>query len=159
MLASINSTLLELLTYIKYKYIKHPELEYQYPSRFLAVQKILDRYNPDNLIENSPQDTKGDTSYTMDKGSIIALCLRDKKTTHYVHHLPILLFVAIHELAHVAIDDNDHPPKFWATFKWLLLEAEEANIYTSPDFRQNPSDYCGMNVDYNPRLDPSVRID
>lgn len=173
-LAIINETIIKLLTYLKYKYnasfnrqplVSNAGLDLfsntninQHPlsSRVTAVHKILSRYNPDNLIENSPLDTKGDTSYTMDKGSIIAFCLRDKNETHSLHNLPMLLFVAIHELAHVAIDDNDHPPVFWETFKWLLLEAEEAGIYQSPNFANTPYDYCGMNVDYNPRFDNSV---
>ena len=168
-LAIINETIIELLTYIKYKYIaglsRQPLNTNSFTNSFtnsstnprvIAIQKILDRYNPDNLIENSPLDTNGDTSYTMDKGSIIAFCLRDKKKTHSLHNLPMLLFVAIHELAHVAIDANDHPPDFWSTFKWLLLEAEEAGIYQSPNFANTPYDYCGMNVDYNPRFDNSV---
>lgn len=164
-LAIINKTLIELLTHLKYKYI-FTSTRFNHNNylnnnlnkdKVTAVQKILKRYNPDNLIENSPLDTKGDTSYTMDKGSIIAFCLRDKNETHSLHNLPMLLFVAIHELAHVAIDDNDHPPLFWEIFKWLLLEAEEANIYQSPNFEITPYEYCGMTVDYNPRFDNSVK--
>ena len=162
-LATINETLINLLSFLKYKYIKNDHfqnnnLNSNYPKRIEAVNKILNRYNPDNLIENSPQDQKGDTSYTMDKGSIIALCLRDKKETHYLHNLPMLTFVAIHELAHVAIDDNDHPPFFWSTFKWLLIEAEESGIYQSPQFEKTPYDYCGMTVDYNPRFELNVQL-
>ena len=158
-LAIINETLINLITYLKYKYIKNNNFTpLNYPLRIKAINKILDRYNPDNWIENSPQDKDGDTSYTLDKGSVIALCLRDKNTEHHIHNLPILLFVAIHELAHVAIDDNDHPPEFWAMFKFLLDEAEAGGIYKCPNFKKNPVDYCGLNVDYSPSLDSSVQI-
>lgn len=161
-LATINETIVNLLTYLKYKYIKNSSFQnssQKVPQnrRTIAVQKILNRYNPDNLIENSPLDVKGDTSYTMDKGSIIAFCLRDKNETHQLHNLPMLLFVAIHELAHVAIDDNEHPAEFWEVFKWLLMEAEEGGVYQSPNFELTPYDYCGMSVDYNPRFDNSVK--
>ena len=160
-LATINETLINLITYLKYKYIKTDHftvLNQQYPIRINAIKKILNRYNPDNLIENSPQDKTGDTSYTLNKGSVMALCLRDKTTTHHVHNLPILIFVAIHELAHVAIEDNEHPPEFWAMFKFLLDEAEAGEIYKCPNFNKIPADYCGLNVDYSPSFDSGVKI-
>jgi len=120
-----------------------------------AIDKLLNRYNPDNLIENSPKD-KQDTSYTLNKGSTIAFCLREKDSTTQLHDLNTLIFVAIHELAHIAIDDNDHPPKFWKMFKFLLEEAELGGIYKSKDYKKNPVHYCGMEVNYNPIYDSNV---
>lgn len=153
-LASINLVLTELISYLKNKYnvrinSSGNDLKYN------AIKKILMRYNPDNLIENSPNDTN-DTSYTLNKGSMVAFCLREKGSNNYIHDMDTLTFVAIHELAHMAIEEDGHPPKFWAMFKWLLIEAEMGNIYFSKNYNISPIHYCGMKVNYNPRFDDSL---
>jgi len=127
------------------------------------VHNLLTRYDPDNLVESSPNNPSGDTSFTVNKGAVLAMCLREQDptlsgdpTVHDFHVQALLRFVMLHELAHVAEDNTGHGPSFWAAFKWLLLEVEQAGIYTSPDFAQYPEQYCGMRVDYNPRYDPTL---
>lgn len=158
-LAIINDTLTKLITYLKHKYIgvgyTKKIANNTSPEIYNAVTKLLQRYNPDNLIENSPKD-KEDTSYTLNKGSTIAFCLREKGENNTLHDINTLIFVAIHELAHIAIDDNEHPPKFWKMFKFLLQEAEQGNIYKSQDYKNNPVRYCGMGVNYNPLFDSKL---
>jgi len=158
-LSIINTTMINLITYLKHKYIGvgyTKKIANKTPTDIYdAVIKILQRYNPDNLIENSPKD-KEDTSYTLNKGSTIAFCLREKGKNNTLHDINTLIFVAIHELAHIAIDDNEHPPKFWKMFKFLLLEAENGNIYKSQNYKKNPVKYCGMEVNYNPIFDNTL---
>jgi len=158
-LAIINDTILKLNTHLKHKYVGVGYNLKGYgntsPEMYTAVTKILQRYNPDNLVENSPKD-KEDTSYTLNKGSTIAFCLREKGKNNTLHDINTLIFVAVHELAHIAIDDNEHPPKFWKMFKLLLQEAEEGNIYKSQDYQKNPVNYCGMQVNYNPLYDNTL---
>ena len=142
------------MAYLKYKYIGAGYTNVQNAQNDItnAVNKILMRYNPDNLVENSPND-KVDTSYTINKGSMIAVCLREKGNNNYIHDIDTLIFVTIHELAHIAIDDDGHPPKFWKMFKILLIEAEMGNIYYSKNYNLYPVHYCGMDINYNPRFD------
>jgi hypothetical protein len=154
-LAAINNVLVQLISYLKNKYNVRINNNYPANSTQYAVKRILMRYNPDNLIENSPNDHV-DTSYTLNKGSIVAFCLREKGKDNYIHDMNTLIFVAIHELAHMAIDEDGHPPKYWATFKWLLTEAEDGNIYVSKNYNVSPIHYCGMEVAYNPRFDNSL---
>jgi hypothetical protein len=157
-LAEMNFVMVKLIAYLKYKYVGRGYQKNEFVSNYdkiSAVNNILNRYNPDNLVENSPND-KTDTSYTLNKGSTIAFCLREKNANGDLHDINTLIFVAIHELVHIAIDDNDHPPIFWKTFKWLLQEAELGNIYFSQDYQKNPVKYCGMGVNYNPLYDDSV---
>jgi hypothetical protein len=157
-LAEMNSVMVKLIAHLKYKYVGRGYQKNEFVSNYdkiSAVNNILNRYNPDNLVENSPND-KIDTSYTLNKGSTIAFCLREKNANGDLHDINTLIFVAIHELVHIAIDDNDHPPIFWKTFKWLLQEAELGNIYFSQDYQKNPVKYCGMGVNYNPLYDDSV---
>lgn len=168
-LAQINQKVIGIMRYLKNKYVKDasPEIAAQYPERVKAVRRLLARYNPDNLAENSPFDPEGDTSYTLDKGALMALCLRDRKPrpgktamAEYedgaIHPLDVLLFVTVHEMAHVAIDDLDHPPKFWAAFKFLLEEVEDSGIAAFPDYRAEPVGYCGIKIDWNPLYDANT---
>lgn len=165
-LAQINQKVIDIMRHLKKTYIRgaSPDVALKYPKRVLAVKRLLARYNPDNLAENSPFDPEGDSAYSLDKGSLIAICLRDRKprpgkkgfasyNDGELHPFDILMFVTIHEMAHVAVDVLDHPPIFWQTFKFLLEEAENAGVALFPDYRQSPQRYCGMLVDWNPMFD------
>lgn len=132
-------------------------------ARGAAAARMLARYDPDSLVENSPRDPAGDTSYCIDKGAVLALCLRERDpaesgdpAVHDFHDLDTLTFVALHELAHMAVDEIDHTPGFWAAFRFVLEVAESEGVYTSPDFEAAPRRYCGMTIDYSPRWDDSV---
>ena len=171
-LAQLNRRTTDLLRWLRKRYIGAPGAPPAAPlgemtrARVAAVQNLLARYNPDNLAENSPLDVTGDSSYCLDKGAVIALCLRTKAmpasdrrpavAAGELHDLDTLIFVTLHEIAHAAIEDIDHPPRFWSTFKFLLDEAEAAGIYYSRDFEQFPIDYCGVHVDYNPKFDRAL---
>jgi hypothetical protein len=104
-LARLNSAVIALMAYLRKKYIRS-NYRYEYPARYKAVNNLLSRYNPDNLTENSPNDPEGDTAYSLDKGAIVAICIRDKRPEHFgkIHDISILTFVTIHEMAHIAID-------------------------------------------------------
>jgi hypothetical protein len=155
-----------------------------YPDRRATVARLLSRYNPDNLAENSPMDPQGDTAYTIDKGSVLAICLRTKSQSdlkeevscegalkngtkdcapliravaHSIHNIDILTFVTFHELAHIAIEEHDHPKRFWQAFKFILQEARLAGILLGTNYTKVPERYCGMDVDYNPLYDKALR--
>jgi hypothetical protein len=158
-LSELNIVMVNILRNLKQIYIlgKLPipqnEIDlYEYNDiapRITVTRNILNRYNPDNLYENSPFNALGDTSYTIQKGKILAMCIRDKEMN--IEPLDKLIFVNIHELAHLGIDDIDHNQLFWHTFRFLLWSAAVSGIYYSPDFKRNPTTYCGdMNVTYNP---------
>lgn len=155
-LATINGRLIDVMRYLRDKYLRGPDGA-AYPARRAAAARLLARYNPDNLAENSPRDPSGDTAYSQNKGAVVALCIRERgaadPTAPPIHDLRTLMFVALHEMSHIAIDAVDHPKEFWQTFRFLLESAEEAGIYHSPDFAQEPKVYCGVKVDYNPRFD------
>jgi hypothetical protein len=161
MLAKLNGRIIALMRALRTTYVRGPAGEL-HPDRRAAVQRLLARYNPDNLAENSPRDPSGDTAYSLDKGALVAVCLREKHKSSGdvrlddLHDLNTLTFVTFHEMGHIAIDEVDHPKKFWEAFRFLLEEAETAGIYYSPNFAQRPVEYCGVTVDYNPRWDSST---
>lgn len=154
-LAQINIIIIKLLRYLR----DQPNSG----ARATIVQNLLKRYNPDNLIEHSPRKIGSDTSYTLNKGELIALCLRERDpksmgdpSIYDFHEFNTLVFVALHELTHIAIDELGHSQTFWMTFRFLLEAAEDAKIYISPDYEKNPQHYCGVLINYNPRYDTSL---
>ena len=97
-------------------------------------------------IEESP-DKDDESSYTINKGELMAICLRHKKEEHHFH---TLLFVIIHELSHIASITEGHNAEFIANFKWLLQEAKKMGYYEPVDYRTSPMTYCGVKVTNNP---------
>jgi len=47
--------------------------------------------------------------------------------------LDALVFVALHELAHVACDEIGHTPRFWDEFRYILDEATRIGAYSGHD--------------------------
>ena len=156
-LATLNGRAISLMRALRERYVRGADGA-RYPERREATQRLLDLYNPDNLAENSPKDPSGDTSYTLNKGAVVAICLRERAArAENIHDLDTLTFVTIHEMAHIAVKDIDHPPRFWEAFRFLLEAAEEAGIYRSADYAKAPHQYCGLSIDYNPRYDGGVK--
>lgn len=69
------------------------------------------------------EDTK---SYTINKKKVY-LCLKDENGDYYDENM--LMFVAIHELAHVLCDEIGHTDKFQSIFQNLLNKASDLQIY------------------------------
>lgn len=82
---------------------------------------------------------KGKKSYTINKRKVF-LCLRDENNEYYEDNM--LLYVFLHELAHVICDEVGHTKKFHDIFKDLLDVAVDKNIW-DPDEEiiQNYCDY------------------
>jgi len=68
----------------------------------------------------------GKKSYTINKQKIY-LCLRDKNGDYY--HNNMLIYVLLHEYAHVICDEVGHTDKFWKIFEELMILATEMGIY------------------------------
>jgi len=111
------------------------------------VKIMNERFQPNNIQETSITDSG--TSYTIDKGKEMHLCLRDKSDMK-LHDINILMFVAIHELAHVLSTSYGHNDEFGENFVFLLKQSIKIGIYNPVDYSQNPEEFCGMDVTSNP---------
>ena len=89
------------------------------------------------------------TSYSVAKGKKLVLCLRSKKDKR-IHDKNLLIFVNIHELAHIMSISYGHNAEFMQNFKFLLNEAIEMGIYKKINFFAKPREYCGMTVSSSP---------
>ena len=81
---------------------------------------------------------EGSKSYTINKQKIY-LCLRDSAREYYDFNM--LIYVTIHELAHVLCEEVGHTPRFHTIFQDLLEKASRMGLYdpTKPIIL----DYCG----------------
>lgn len=118
----------------------------QYPDD-KNVKLMNKRFKPENIQETSLHDSG--TSYTIDKGKELHLCLRDKTTKKH-HDVNLLMFVSIHELAHMMSSSYGHNNEFSKNFKFLLEKAVECNVYHAEDYNRNPRTFCGIKVKYSP---------
>jgi predicted metal-dependent hydrolase len=123
----------------------------RYPDRE-NVKKLVKNFNPTTIKETLP--TSEYTAYSENKGEKIAFCLNKKK--HDNNNLidsNTLMFVAIHEIAHIMTTSVGHTEEFWNNFKFLLENAVELKIYTPVDYKKEPEGYCGMDITDNPYYD------
>ena len=99
-------------------------------------------------IEEAPNDDG--SSYTINKGDLVALCIRHKEKGHPFHDYNTLLFVIIHEMAHIASISEGHNSEFIENFKWLLQNAKALGYYEPVNYQKSPITYCGIKVTNNP---------
>jgi hypothetical protein len=109
------------------------------------ARRLLRGYNPETIRENRPGGL--DTSYTVNKGDSMHVCMRNGSSL--VDH-NTLLFVVLHECAHIANEGWGHEQDFWVVFKWLLGHAVASGVYKPVDYGEHPVVYCGLTVDYQP---------
>jgi hypothetical protein len=123
----------------------------KYPIRE-NIKRLVEGFNPKRICETLP--TSEFTAYSENKGEKIAFCLDKKKNgSGGMIDQNTLMFVAIHELSHVASKTIGHTDEFWKNFKFLLEEAENINIYNPVDYKKTPKEYCGMDITDNPYYD------
>jgi len=120
-------------------------LEKTYGNGDNRVAMLKENYKPDRLSEGV--DTPGYTSYSVNKGEQIVLCLRNKDKLMDIN---TMTFVVLHEFAHLATESIGHTEEFWENFKWILEESINIGIYTRQDFKNKNVDYCGIKITSSP---------
>ena len=60
------------------------------------------------------------------------------------------MFVALHELSHLATKSIGHNSDFWNNFKFLIKEASENNLYVIENYTIKNKTYCGVKIKSNP---------
>jgi hypothetical protein len=108
------------------------------------IKRLISNYNPDALSETTP-DAKY-TSYSVNKGEKIVMCLRDKKQGEPLVKENVLLYVKIHELGHLMNKTVGHDSSFWNLFRLLIKIAVDNQLYEYQNYNSKPVEYCGINV-------------
>jgi hypothetical protein len=124
---------------------KHLNSKYPNDERVKRFTKRI----ADTQIEEAIHE-ENSSSYTINKGELMAICLRHKNKDKDFHQIDILMFVIIHELAHIMSVSEGHTSEFMDNFKFLLVEAQNSGIYHPIDYSIKPITYCGVRVTHNP---------
>ena len=141
----------DMLARIKLSYLKLGK--YLYDNRYNIQNKryinniILLNNQMNNIILLENHSDNKYTSYSINKGEQIVVCMRDRKTKQ-LHDFNLIMYIILHEIAHVAcpIYDN-HGPLFRELFRWIATVAISIGIYQKIDFNKNPVGYCGIIID------------
>ena len=140
-LAQVNINLNKLVNHLAKKY----------PDKS-NVKRLINGYNPQKIYETLP--TSEFTAYSENKGEKLAFCLDTEKNSQgRLIDLNTLMYVALHEVSHIATKSVGHHDEFWQNFKFIITEAKEIQIYNPIDYKKNPARYCGMNISDNPYYD------
>jgi hypothetical protein len=116
------------------------------------AERLKKGFHPQKVMETLP--TSEFTAYSENKGEKLAFCLNKKrKGEDNMIDEHTLMFVAIHELSHIATKSIGHKTEFWENFKYLLQNAKEAGLHNPEDYKDKPTEYCGMKIHDNPYYD------
>ena len=137
-LVQLNKNVIQLLSYVK-----DEDRE--------GIKDLLDNYKPDSLSENL--EKKSLQAYSINKGEEICLCLREPENELIIiDDMNTLMFVLVHELAHLMTDDIGHTNKFWNNMAYLLKKSSEINLYNPINYKNSPVMYCGVKIDETPYI-------
>ena len=113
-----------------------------------SVKRLKGNYKPESLSENTKDSIY--TSYSLNKGERISLCLREKLDDVIFEDNNTIIFVVIHELAHLMTESVGHTDEFWDNMRYLLEEASKLGIYKVVDYEKENVEYCGMYIKSTP---------
>jgi len=132
-LASVNADLQKLTKHVTAKYPDKP-----------CVKRLFENFNPNNISEGSAES--GYTSYSVNKGERMILCIRQKDAEDSFVDPNVIRYVAFHEISHLATSSIGHDQEFWDNFKFMLTEAISIGLYKKVDFASSPHAYCGIRI-------------
>lgn len=149
MLAELNNNLRKVVYYINFK-LKNCKNKSQLSTQdkyILEYEQYIKRINgriDDVTIKESPPNSEY-TSYSINKGEELVFCIRSKKTNQ-LHNMNVLMYVALHELAHIGCPEVGHTELFNKINIFLLKQAIEIGVYRYENYDASPIEYCGMNL-------------
>ena len=114
------------------------------------ITRFVQNFHPEpKTFSESTPDSKY-TSYSVNKGEKVVFCLRSRNSEEKLVDDNLLMFVALHEMAHIMTKSIGHTDEFWENFRYLLRQAIEIDLYQPHDFRNNPVEYCGTQITDSP---------
>ena len=109
--------------------------------------RLENKYNADRLHER-PESSQF-AAYAVNKGEDIFVCVRENNDGDVFTEkdTDILMYVVLHELAHVASLSVGHTREFWDNYSDLLEKAETCGVYSSENFtKKKYLQYCGIQL-------------
>lgn len=107
------------------------------------IKQLKDNLSETNTVVYETDPKSNLTSYSVNKGEELSFCLKSKKSGE-LHDINLIMYVAIHEMAHIACPEIGHGELFKKIFRKLAEEAIKIGVYKKVNFSNNPVEYCGM---------------
>lgn len=142
-LAEINKRVEKLIAFLEKTYLGDANKNY-------FIKKLRENYNSYMISEAAvnPQFT----TYTVDKQDM-HICLRTRDQYENIYDIDLLMYVVLHELAHLCNYNKYGSPiighgfEFKFIFKFLVEEAIKIGVYKFSDYKRNPQEYCGIKIE------------
>jgi predicted metal-dependent hydrolase len=116
-----------------------------YPENIKYIEQLNTKLKNTKIQEST--DNGIYTSYSINKGEQIVFCLRSRQTSEgKLHDLNLLMYVVLHEMAHVACPEFGHTELFKDIFAFLTEVAIKIKIYKKIDFKNDNREYCGLTI-------------
>jgi hypothetical protein len=138
LLSIVDNNITIFKTYLSQNADKYPEYK-------PYIKQFTTRVTHLVLYENKPGSKY--TSFTVNKGEEMALCLRSKNGQ--LHDINLIMYVVLHEMSHIACPEVDHTELFKKIFKFFIIVAVQLNIYQNVNYQLDPVEYCGMVINEN----------
>jgi hypothetical protein len=141
-LGLINRNIMKLIEYLEVNYNHDDDKNY-------FIKKLKGNYTP-YVISEAAVDPRY-TTYTIDKKDM-HICLRTRDNNEKIYDINILMYVVLHELAHLCNYDRrgkailGHGQEFKFIFRFLVEEAIKLDVYQHTNYSQNPREYCGIMI-------------
>lgn len=142
--ANLLATLVDKMYKLRNNLINNKNKEYEEYKEYKEYIDLLEEnFNNERtyIYENIPDSNL--TSFTINKGEELGFCLKSKITGNF-HDINLLMYVAIHEMSHVACPEIGHNDLFKKIFMFFTTEAIKMGLYTKVDYQINNVEYCGM---------------
>jgi hypothetical protein len=94
------------------------------------------KFNSDHILASSTN-----------KGEYISICFMDNRGNLNARNE--VMWVLLHELAHVMTSEYKHNEHFWRHNRFLVKEAIERGYYTNVNYNESPRNFCGSVISYN----------
>lgn len=142
MLATTKKNINKLVEYL----YQNRDTKYKEYSHY--IERLKNRIENVNISENNGRGK--DTSYSINKGDELVLCLRSR-VSYKFHDKNLIFYVVLHEISHIASpkyeeEFNNHGPLFKKIFEFITTVATETGLYNQINFDGHPEEYCGIYI-------------
>jgi len=138
-LSIIRAKLIKIVDYLHNKFPTNAD-----------IIRLNNNFRPDRINEGISNIRY--TSYSVNKGEKIIMCIRQRDDQKNLVDLNTLTFVAIHELAHLMTQSIGHGDDFWDNMEFILEEVIKSplDVYHYQPFHKVPQKYCGTMITDTP---------
>jgi hypothetical protein len=142
MLARVMLTLAKLVDLIVENYDQGKRTPTD--DKYIKYVRRIKRRLPNVKISENPTNSNY-TSYSINKGEELVFCIRNK-INFKIHDINVILYVAVHEIAHIGCPEVGHTDLFTEINMYLLSKAVCYGLYKYVDYFYSHEDYCGMTL-------------